>query len=260
MSDEAPRKQRKTAPTSSKRKSKIEPKPREKPEPYTGFKRIQKYSNLNLPDGTHRRKLEKIKKDLIRKAKVVTTLHKLKDKERERLEQGKKRFQDLARIQEEEGAERRSRSLSVLASVEGEERRVKEREEEEWNGFDDNGQKGSGDERKAHKEELKDHVHPDRRELGIGTASDNRPRQTAGKKGSRPMRFAKELEEHERVKQERERHKQELLAREAEKQRRQREREMWSKAINAKTRTGQVKLGKQSNLLLEKVRRQMAIT
>ncbi|KAF8436171.1 hypothetical protein BGX38DRAFT_1274571 [Terfezia claveryi] len=236
----------------------------------TGFSRIQKYTNLTLPDGTHRRKLEKIKATLIHKAKVVKTFRKVKSQNAEELDAGKRRFEELARLAEEEEAERRRkrrRKRSGTPIAHGE-----EEDDEEWNGIrDDAGKKCEGVE--MHPDRIARRKEEDEKEEREEKERKDRPRGERGvvvvggggggggggrvRKHHRPSRFDKELSEAALVAAEREAHKKMLEEREAERRRREQERERWNKAVNAKTRTGQVKLGKQSGLLLEKIKRQM---
>ncbi|KAF8419655.1 hypothetical protein EV426DRAFT_644698 [Tirmania nivea] len=227
----------------------------EKPAP-AGFSRIQKYSNLTLPDGTHRRKLEKIKASLIHKAKVVKTLRKVKSQDAAELEAGKRRFEELARLAMEEEAERRGRQ-SKSRDADGE-------EDEEWNGIHHDGD-GNYGEKKEGVEKYPDRIARGKEEEREEKERKDRPREDRGEGGGgggrgkkyRLSRFDEEISEAARITAEREVHKKMLEERETERRRREHARERWSKAVNAKTRTGQIKLGKQSGLLLEKIKRQM---
>ncbi|RPB19446.1 hypothetical protein L211DRAFT_897999, partial [Terfezia boudieri ATCC MYA-4762] len=172
--------------------------------------------------------------NLIHKAKVVKTFRKVKSQNAEELDAGKRRFEELARLAEEEEAERRRkrrRKSSGTPDAHGEEEAVEEEEEKRKDR--PRGERGGG---------------------GGGGGGGGRGRD---RKHHRPSRFNKELSEAALVAAEREAHKKMLEQREAERQRREQERERWNKAVNAKTRTGQVKLGKQSGLLLEKIKRQI---
>ncbi|KAI5801555.1 hypothetical protein DFH27DRAFT_652942 [Peziza echinospora] len=220
----------------------------------SSFSRIEKYNNLNLPDGTHRRKLEKIKTDLITKAKLTNKYHKLKDSSRPEVEAGKKFFlEQLAKAEEEKKAQELIQQAQSA-------------EDDEWKGIED------GDAAKKESGEEKNLIHPSRKqreeeedkasaEAADADALKRKSQKTGPPRPPRKQsRFAAEQERAEQIKAEREEHVRAMKAREDDMKRRQREREQWSKVANAKTKTGQLKLGKQSGMLLERIKRQMAET
>lgn len=238
--------------------------------------------------------VEKIKADLIHKAKLTKSFHKLKDSQRAELEEGRRRFEEqLARgaLEDEQSTqsvrtqhlEHEEEDNSANADdglVNGDRlQQINQQQAQDlekydnWdneNNVDNKRRKGmprSDSEQVPNNHAVDEDVRmgsPDRAHSSgdrkfQNTSDHNRNFNNHGKK-ARPSRYVKEQNEYERVKAEREAHAAALREREQAAKRREREREQWRTAVNAKTRTGQVKLGKQSRLLLDKVKRQMAET
>lgn len=185
----------------------------------------------NLPDGTYKRKVTKIKERLIHKAKV------------------KKQYRKTLASAPVDPAvnPNAARALKLLEEAEKErlERRKKAAEAVENSG---------GDEAEAESSA----VHPDRQ-----AAMDTEPSPPAavktGRRERRPKTSTFKKEESIAARKKREREEAARLAEERRKEREKRiaEREMAKKTMSAKTKTGQLKLGKQSHVLLKKVMEQL---
>jgi len=190
----------------------------------TGFR----VGPANLSDGTYKRKVDKIKKTLIHKAKV------------------KKQYSKTLSV---ENPSTDPHSLYAQKLLKEAERERRERAGRQRKENDDAEQKG-------HEPPA---VHPDRQAAIDGADSAQQAKASGERQKRRPKTsaFKKEEEYAAMVKVERGKAAREAEERRREKERRTREREMRKKTMSAKTRHGQMKLGKMSQLLLEKVKHQM---
>ncbi|KAM3065524.1 hypothetical protein ACMFMG_011591 [Clarireedia jacksonii] len=171
----------------------------------------------NLPDGTWKRKVDKIKKTLIHKAKVKKSYAKIKAQEQENI-QSERKIYDTA---EEDGAEKTQRELHPdrKAMLDAPEK------EEEERGRDRTGE---------------------------------RSRKGGNGRGNKPAYFAKEMEIARKKKEERQARQQEFERRQKEIAEKREERERFRRQM-AKARSGgkngQRKLGRESKVLLERVKK-----
>ncbi|KAI1495890.1 hypothetical protein F5X99DRAFT_422570 [Biscogniauxia marginata] len=183
----------------------------------------------NLPDGPWKRKVDKIKKDLIHRAKVKKAYKKVK------------------------AAEQASSRPSITTTT-----TTMETEGE-----------GNGDEKAA---PLSPHIHPERQAMldddeppppspPHSPANGDQPPRRRKQKPRKPGYFDKAAADAERKRTEEEARAQEVERRNAERQRKIEERERFRKAM-AKARKpgrdGQRKLGRESGLLLQKVKKMVA--
>jgi hypothetical protein len=191
----------------------------------------------NLPDGTYRRKVTKIKERLIHKAKV------------------KKQYSKTlatAPIDDPNAA----RALRLLEEAEQErlERRQKEKAEA--------AESAEGEDAEA---EQPPAIHPDRQAAFDREPSPppsqppSQPPVKTGRREKKPKTSGFKKEESFAAKQKREREEAARLAEERRKEweKRIKEREIARKMMSAKTKTGQLKLGKQSHVLLKQVMERM---
>ncbi|KAI9831770.1 MAG: hypothetical protein M1819_004667 [Sarea resinae] len=229
----------------------------------------------NLPDGTHRRKAQKIKRSLIRKAQLKKEYEKLKKREGDKLfsaSKGARAARPLLRKAEEEEEEAEEENVG---EGEGEGKDGAPADEESDDDDDDDGPKA----KEAHADQAA--VVPEeeqQQERGATTTTTTaaarhpkpalppqqdlapcpatRPRQRLNH--HKPTPFLKESAAAARLRAERDaaRHAREQAARERE--RAIEDRERWRRAM-AKARqggrNGQRKLGRESGILLERVRR-----
>ncbi|KAL2000878.1 hypothetical protein VTN02DRAFT_2519 [Thermoascus thermophilus] len=174
----------------------------------------------NLPDGTYRRKAQKIKRDLIQKAKVKKAYAKIK-------------AQELAAAP----------SKSIYS--------------EEQSG-DDAETRRDGEEHAPQPEPASMELHPDRQAMLNAPSPEPKPRpkpansnhrdeQGRRKRRQKPSAFAKELEIAEK-------RKQEMEAKRKEKELKQKEREAMARAKRP-DQYGKKRLGRESKVLLSKVQR-----
>ncbi|KAM0563307.1 hypothetical protein ACHAPJ_001025 [Fusarium lateritium] len=182
----------------------------------------------NLPDGPWRRKVTKVKKELIHKAKVKKAYAKIKAREQENAPSAKKTqpVQDEAETEEAEADA-------------GEE---KQPEEEEGEKMHPTRHLMLADEAKAQENSA-----------GQDTSDGNRRRTR------RPGYYDKQLTKAAQRREEEDQRKQEFQRRREEREQKIAERERYKKAM-AKTRdrNGNKKLGRESSLLLDKVKRMVA--
>jgi hypothetical protein len=175
----------------------------------------------NLPDGTWKRKVDKIKKTLIHKAKVKKSYAKIKAQEQANIESERKIYDALER--EEDGVGKTQQELHP-------------------------DRKAMLD---APEEEEEEHAR-DR------AAERNRRRGNANGRGNKPAYFAKEMEIARKQKEEREAKQAEFERRQKEIAEKREERERFRRQM-AKARSGgkngQRKLGRESKVLLERVKK-----
>ncbi|KAG6061200.1 hypothetical protein E4U17_002411 [Claviceps sp. LM77 group G4] len=188
----------------------------------------------NLPDGPWRRKVTKIKKDLIHKAKVK---------------------KEYAKIKSREQAKQQS---TIDKNVD---------DDADDGGKDQDGV--TGRERQDAQEEPQEKMHPTRElmlkdedmaQVGATASSDatNTARDGARRRTRRPGYYDKQLSKAEEKRKEEEQRRMEMQRRGEERERKIAERQKFKKAM-AKTvgRDGKKKLGRESNILLDKVKRMM---
>ncbi|KAG6034856.1 hypothetical protein E4U19_005444 [Claviceps sp. Clav32 group G5] len=189
----------------------------------------------NLPDGPWRRKVTKIKKDLIHKAKVK---------------------KEYAKIKSREQAKQQS---TIDKNV----------DDDADDGGKDQGVGVTGRERQDAQEEPQEKMHPTRElmlkdedmaQVGATASSDatNTARDGSRRRTRRPGYYDKQLSKAEEKRKEEEQRRMEMQRREEERERKIAERQKFKKAM-AKTvgRDGKKKLGRESNILLDKVKRMM---
>ncbi|KAK6343418.1 hypothetical protein TWF730_011007 [Orbilia blumenaviensis] len=207
----------------------------------------------NLPDGTFRRKAEKIKKGLIHRAKLWKGLEKIKrDEGIVSVPKDKREDGDDGEEEDEAAARARKRMERAMQDDDGNDESDSDNEIAEESGKRQSHNKvpaedvDSSDEGKPPVEDADEdpHTHPSRKQ------HTRRPRQSRYKNEisiSKKVREAKA--ERERVEK----------ARVAAIEKREKDRKARNKAmgqgVGAKTGTGQMKLGRQSKGLLEKVER-----
>jgi len=190
----------------------------------------------NLPDGTYKRKVDKIKQNLIHKAKVKKqyskTLSTVSSDDPNALR---------ARKLLEEAEEERQRQRALRVSTEKTDANVSPEV--------------------SLQEPAK--MHPSR-QAAIETAeaatssTELRPGEERGpRRRPKPSPFKKEEMHAARVKAEREAQTKRAEEQRQERERKLKEREKRKNVMNSRTRTGQRKLGKMSELLLDKVKAQM---
>ncbi|KAI5781479.1 hypothetical protein EDC01DRAFT_239891 [Geopyxis carbonaria] len=186
----------------------------------------------NLPDGTYKRKVDKIKKTLIRKAKAKKQYSKIISAENPAADPHALRAQKLLEEAEQERIARR-----------------KQQEEEKSSPAP-----GEDSQPPA--------VHPDRQAAIDNSDSAEQPAEERPneRRGRRPKTssYKKEKEYAQKIKEEREHAIKAAEERRKERERKEKQRESRRRTMNARTRTGQFKLGKMSHILLEKVQEQMA--
>ncbi|ETS82606.1 hypothetical protein PFICI_04482 [Pestalotiopsis fici W106-1] len=227
----------------------------------------------NLPDGPWRRKVTKIKKDLIQKAKLKKAYKKIKARELPQNKQssssavgvenqGHNKKRDNEDSSAEEGGEEEEEEdeasgqpdsesemedADAHSDNEGKEEKVKQSRDTPKSATESQqhdkhleGKKNKPEE----KQDRPDHMHPSRRQ------SRNAPH--------RPGYYDKALAEASKKKAEQEAREAEFQRRREERERKNAERERFQRAMKkARTpgRDGQRKLGRESGLLLEKARR-----
>jgi len=190
----------------------------------------------NLPDGTYKRKVDKIKQNLIHKAKVKKQYSKT---------MSTVSFDDpnalRARQLLEEAEEERQRQRTLRVSTEKTDANVSPEA--------------------SLQEPAK--MHPSR-QAAIETAeaatssTELRPREERGpRRRPKTSPFKKEEMHAAQVKAEREAQTKRAEEQQRERERKLKEREKRKNVMNSRTRTGQRKLGKMSELLLDKVKAQM---
>jgi hypothetical protein len=188
----------------------------------------------NLPDGVYKRKVTKIKQRLIHKAKVKKQYNKT-----------------LAAAPIDPAVDpNAARALKLLKEAE------QERLQRLQKGKTAATEAAEGEDAEA--ESLA--VHPDRQAaLDRGPSPPPQSPVKTGRRVGKPKTSAYKKEESFAAKQKREREEAARFAEERKKEREKRikEREMTKKMMSAKTKTGQLKLGKQSHVLLKKVMEQM---
>ncbi|KAG6095048.1 hypothetical protein E4U30_002783 [Claviceps sp. LM220 group G6] len=189
----------------------------------------------NLPDGPWRRKVTKIKKDLIHKAKVK---------------------KEYAKIKSREQAKQQSTTDNNVDDD-----------------ADDGGKDQGGDtgrERENAQEEPQEKMHPTRElmlkdedmaQVGATASSDattTTTRDGSRRRTRRPGYYDKQLSKAEEKRKEEEQRRMEMQRRGEERERKIADRQKFKKAM-AKTvgRDGKKKLGRESNILLDKVKRMM---
>ncbi|KAG5961141.1 hypothetical protein E4U56_004038 [Claviceps arundinis] len=188
----------------------------------------------NLPDGPWRRKVTKIKKDLIHKAKVKKEYAKIKS--REQIKQQSTTYKNVD------------------------------------DDADDGGKDQGGDtgrERESAQEEPQEKMHPTRElmlkdedmaQVGATASSDatTTTRDGSRRRTRRPGYYDKQLSKAEEKRKEEEQRRMEMQRRGEERERKIADRQKFKKAM-AKTvgRDGKKKLGRESNILLDKVKRMM---
>ncbi|PQE23250.1 hypothetical protein CJF31_00006967 [Rutstroemia sp. NJR-2017a BVV2] len=176
----------------------------------------------NLPDGTWKRKVDKIKKTLIHKAKVKKSYAKIKAQEQGNLESERKIYDTLEREEGEDGARKTQQELHPDRKA-----MLDAPEEEE--------------------------------EERAGERNRNRDRRGGNNgRGNKPAYFAKEMEIARKQKEEREAKQAEFERRQKEIAEKREERERFRRQM-AKARSGgkngQRKLGRESKVLLERVKK-----
>ncbi|KAK5998689.1 hypothetical protein PT974_01071 [Cladobotryum mycophilum] len=188
----------------------------------------------NLPDGPWRRKVDKIKKDLIHKAKVKKAYAKIKARE-------------------------------VKATEEATEDAAAEDESVE---DDEDNKSQDGDDNASKEEEEEEKLHPTRQlmlrdeemaQVGTDPEKNLGPSDGERRRTRRPGYYDKQIQKAEQKKAEAEARRQEFERRNRERTQKIAERERFKKAM-AKTRdkNGNKKLGRESAILLEKVKRLVA--
>ncbi|KAH6856526.1 hypothetical protein B0I37DRAFT_412445 [Chaetomium sp. MPI-CAGE-AT-0009] len=211
----------------------------------------------NLPDGAWRRKVTKIKKDLITKAKVKKQYAKIKAEHQKQASAPPPAPQDHTQAkdgseptahpnQEEEGAEPTPAQIHPerQAMLDEPSSRPKPGQHQHQQQHQPPSETDPSSTTVPNPEQQQPHPQ---------TQPQKRPRKT-----HRPDYYTKELAAAERAKQQAAERAAEAAAREQERQRRVAERERYRKAMaKAKTpgRDGRVKLGRESKLLLERVQR-----
>jgi hypothetical protein len=183
----------------------------------------------NLPDGTYKRKVTKIKERLIHKAKV------------------KKQYSKTLATAPIDPAVDPNAARALRLLEEAEKERLERRQKA----------KAEVDEGEAAEPEQPSAIHPDR-QAALAREPSPPPVKT-GRRERKPKTSAYKKEESFAAKQKREREEAARLAEERRKEREKKikEREIAKKMMSAKTKTGQLKLGKQSHVLLKKVMEQM---
>jgi hypothetical protein len=172
----------------------------------------------NLPDGTYRRKVTKIKKNLIHKAKVKKQYSKILSVTDPSADPNALRAKKLLEEAEKERLER-SRKSAISSELDNASRSESEPPT----------------------------IHPDRQKTPETTVLDRRKRRP------KSSTYKKEESHAAKVKAGREE-----AAKKSEEMRKERDRKLKGrgsrkKAMSSRTRTGQIKLGKMSNVLLSKV-------
>lgn len=197
----------------------------------------------NLPDGTYKRKVDKIKRTLIHKAKVKKSYSKTLAVADPSSDPHALRARKLLEEAEQERLERQHRAQEVA---------------EEEGGRDESTDSVPGNS-----------VHPARQAAidaaesgGRDRTSSSPPHQPEGreqrKRRPKMSSYKKQEEYAAQQREERERARQEAERRRLEREHKEKERERAKKAMASRTKNGQFKLGKMSHILLAKVEEQMA--
>ncbi|KAK9773624.1 hypothetical protein AB5N19_11103 [Seiridium cardinale] len=196
----------------------------------------------NLPDGPWRRKVTKIKQDLIQKAKLKKAYKKIKARElQENDSSNTKNGAGEHDAGEPDGEEQPGAEPASEAAIHPERQAMLDGEEPEPEAPD-----AAQDGRNVRERKPRNHDRPDK--------SRHRSRNTPHKPGY----YDKALTEASKKKTEQEAREAEFQRRREERDRKNAERERFGRAMRkARTpgRDGQRKLGRESGLLLEKVRR-----
>ncbi|KAL7266865.1 hypothetical protein RUND412_010569 [Rhizina undulata] len=187
----------------------------------------------NLPDGTYKRKVDKIKKTLIHKAKVKKTFFKqtstTSTAEDPHAARARALFEEAERLKQEAAEARRQSPNSKDPSE---------------------------------PQRSKTEIHPER-QAALSKPEEPIPEEPQSRPRGRPQRkpktsaYKKEEDLAAKLKAEREAAAKELEEKERIRKQKEVERSKRKKVMNSRTRTGQQKLGKQSLLLLDKVKSQM---
>ncbi|BDD59818.1 hypothetical protein MPDQ_003846 [Monascus purpureus] len=203
---------------------KISPAPERSTEPPSKKRKGFSVGPANLPDGTYRRKVQKIKSDLIQKAKVKKAYAKIRDRE-------------LAAVQRATPIYETGKDNGNANGVESDDKNA------------DQGGNGGPESNSASLE-----LHPDRQAMLNRPSPKPAPRTDRDgpnlqRRERKPKRsaFAKELEIAEKRKQEAE-------ARRRERELKQKEREAMARARRP-DRDGKRRLGRESKVLLDRVQR-----
>ncbi|GAB0136315.1 hypothetical protein EsDP_00004620 [Epichloe bromicola] len=186
----------------------------------------------NLPDGPWRRKVTKIKKDLIHKAKVKKEYAKIKSRE---LAKNQNREDDDSK--DDEGDDGGNRNNDVACTQD------------------------------SHREQVKKKMHPTRElmlrdeekaQAGATASEDGITSDGSRRRTRRPGYYDKQLQKAEERRKEAELRQMEMQRRREERESKIAERQKFKKAM-AKTvgRDGKKKLGRESTILLDKVKRMM---
>jgi hypothetical protein len=206
----------------------------------------------NLPDGPWRRKVTKIKKDLIQKAKLKNAYKKIKARELQERQLSRPNF-----VRKDDGAESlpgteiedAESGPDSKSEAEAEAPIPSEHDAIEEGGFDSDMPGAMAEQNKRQEKKPINENHSDRSARPRGQ-SRNAPR--------KPGYYDRALAEGSKKKAEQEAREAEFQRRKAERERKTAERERFQRAMKkARTpgRDGQRKLGRESGLLLEKVRR-----
>ncbi|QPG94993.1 hypothetical protein C2857_007482 [Epichloe festucae Fl1] len=189
----------------------------------------------NLPDGPWRRKVTKIKKDLIHKAKVKKEYAKIKSREQAKNQKNQNREDNDSNHDEGDGDED---SKNVVACAQH-----------------------------SHREQVKKKIHPTRElmlrdeekaQAGATASEDAITSDGSRRRTRRPGYYDKQLQKAEERRKEAELRQMEMQRRREERESKIAERQKFKKAM-AKTvgRDGKKKLGRESTILLDKVKRMM---
>ncbi|KAI8723402.1 hypothetical protein NCS52_00196000 [Fusarium sp. LHS14.1] len=218
----------------AKRQNDAEPAAPEAKKPKHGFR----VGPENLPDGPWRRKVTKVKKELIHKAKVKKAYAKIKAREQQAAQESTKKPEPVP----------------IQAPSEDVEEDAGKQPENDAN---------AGEEKKP--EEEGEQMHPTRHLMLVDEAkaqtnaigedtSDGNRRRTR-----RPGYYDKQLQKADERRKEAEERQKEFQRRREEREQKIAQRERFKKAM-AKTRDrdGKKKLGRESSILLDKVRRMVA--
>ncbi|KAF8544939.1 hypothetical protein BDD12DRAFT_800908 [Trichophaea hybrida] len=178
----------------------------------------------NLPDGVYKRKVTKIKETLIHKAKVRKQYSKVLSSVDPSTDPNVLRAQKLFEEAEQERLLRRAKTIESEA---------------------------------AEGEAEPPGVHPDRQAILDREGTPEKSQAERRKRKPKTSSYKKEESFAAKQKKEREEAARQVAARRKEQEQKTREREMRKRAMSAKTRDGQVKLGKTSHILLEKIMAQV---
>ncbi|RPA86013.1 hypothetical protein BJ508DRAFT_411609 [Ascobolus immersus RN42] len=187
-----------------------------------GFAKIQKYNNMRLPDGTHKRKLDKIKATLIQKAKTKQQYAKLLAKEK--------------KAQEQEQRPEHLGPAPVPVENQEDDSVPAEMHPDRQTRIDE--MEGQPDEPQKRQRERRERPPRPQRKSNPGFAAEQK----------KAEQRKKEAEEREKEIQEKEKAKRISIQ----------ERNRKKKLMTAKTVDGRKMLGKQSSVLLSKIQQQMS--